>query len=367
LTRAGETGTAYDLVIVDCRMPDLDGFAVARIAAKEFQLQIPLIMLLTFDEKRLSAKRYRDAGIDLCLTKPVKRAELFRAIASLVSGRPPEVTPAAAVSIIAAGDFPPASLLLVEDYGHNRTVIQQYLKEAPFRIDMAENGRVAVEKAKQTEYDLILMDIQMPLMDGLAATRTIWEYERLHNRGRAPIIALTAFGMGEDSDACLRAGCDLYLAKPVRKHDLLQALADHLPGRPKQAAGTAGSHKPAGEAGTETDSYPVLIDQAFADYVPLFLADVKEDIARMNGDLERRDFPAIARDAHSIKGAGGGYGLHYVSEIAKNIERAAKEENYKDTALQLDALLDYVTRVRPLLPPERGPEQGSPGGPEQAA
>ncbi len=231
LKKTTENGTSFDLVIVDCRMPDIDGFGVARIAAKEFRPQIPLLMLLTFDEKRLSAKRYREAGISFCLTKPVKRADLLSAINSLITGHPPDATAATAAGPLAAVDFRPARLLLVEDYGHNRMVIEQYLKEMPFRIDTAENGRIAVEKAKRTEYDLILMDIQMPVMDGLTATRTIREYERMKKRRRVPIIALTAFGMGEDSDTCLRAGCDLHLAKPVRKHDLLRALADHLPGR----------------------------------------------------------------------------------------------------------------------------------------
>ena len=264
LSGAAEKGLTYDLVIVDCRMPEVDGFEVARRASKDFQIQAPLLMMLTSDENRRNPKRYQESGIHLCLTKPIKRAELLSCIVTLISGLSPQVTIPAATQKKSVVFLSPARLLLVEDYIHNRMVIQQYLKETPFSIDIAENGGIAVEKATKNEYDLILMDIQMPVMDGLTATRKIREYEKLRNRSRTPIIALSAFGLGEERDTCLQAGCDFHLAKPIRKRELLQVISDHLQGLPKRLKATSDSEKMTEQSQTgENENYLVLVDEAF--------------------------------------------------------------------------------------------------------
>lgn len=352
LERAAETGTSFDLVLVDCRMPQIDGFEVARIAYRDHHLQAPLVMMLTSDEKRLNPQRYKDVGINLCLTKPVKRNELQSAISSLVSARRQETAESDTAESAMVASFAPARILLVEDYIHNRLVIEQYLKKAPFQIDTAENGKIAVEKFKICSYDLILMDIQMPVMDGITATRTIRRYEQTENRKRVPIIALTAFGMREDRDKCLQAGCDLHLGKPIKKHDLLQAISEYLPNRQLQAKDKGDAPEPLPnriQAESDIDHYPVFIDKVFADIVPVFISDVLQDIARMFRDLEQHDFAAIAKCSHSIKGAGGGYGLDYVSDVARNIEQAAEEKNIKRIREHLEALEDYAKRVRPII------------------
>lgn len=116
------------------------------------------------------------------------------------------------------------SILLVEDSEDNVLVMQLYLKKMPYRLDVAENGQVGVEMFKKTEYDLVLMDIQMPVMDGYEATRAIREFEREQGRKRTPIIAVTAHASEENHRMVLDAGCDDFITKPVPKAKLLEAI-----------------------------------------------------------------------------------------------------------------------------------------------
>jgi CheY-like chemotaxis protein len=114
--------------------------------------------------------------------------------------------------------------LLVEDNPDNRLLIKAFLKKCPFEMDDAENGKQAVEKFKSNKYDLVLMDMQMPVMDGYSATRLIREWEKQNDKKEIPIIALTAYAMKEDKERTIEAGCSDYLAKPIKKEKLLEAI-----------------------------------------------------------------------------------------------------------------------------------------------
>ena len=121
----------------------------------------------------------------------------------------------------------PLRILLAEDYQNNRLVIQTYLKNTPCHLDIAENGEIAVEKAKYGAYDLVLMDMQMPIMDGYSATKAIRQWEREQGLAPTPIIALTANALNEDVKKSLKAGCTSHLAKPLGKAELLSAILEN--------------------------------------------------------------------------------------------------------------------------------------------
>jgi CheY-like chemotaxis protein len=116
-------------------------------------------------------------------------------------------------------------ILLVEDSRDNQLLVQTYLKHTPHRIDLAENGQIAVEKFQGGHYDVVLMDIQMPVMDGLAATRSIREWERQEGVSRTPIIALTALALKEEATRIFEAGCNAHMTKPIKKSTLLDILS----------------------------------------------------------------------------------------------------------------------------------------------
>ena len=233
LERARLSGQPFKLLLLDCRMPGMDGFQVAeRIKAIGYD-GMPLLML-TSDDLKIELARVSHLGLDAYLVKPVRRLELFEAIAAAMTRRNGDLRPAAEksdASSAGALDAPgrPLRVLLTEDSRDNRILIRAYLKKSGARVDEAENGLIAVEKAKTEKYDLILMDIQMPVMGGLEAMRLIRLRERQDGLERTPIIALTASALENDVRRSLDAGADLHVSKPVKKATLLAAIESVVP------------------------------------------------------------------------------------------------------------------------------------------
>ncbi len=227
LQRAREAGTPYQLVLVDVQLPGMNGFEVVEAIPRSTRASMPII-LLTSDTRSGDLARARGLGVASYLLKPVRRAVLYQAVAVALSRkriaerRPrPVAGPAVPVAQRAL------RLLLVDDSADNRLLVQAYLKKTPYRIDVAENGARAVEKAKAGDYDLILMDMQMPVMDGYTATAAIRAWERETAQPPTPIIALTAYALKGEIQKSLDVGCNAHLAKPIKKATLIEAIVAH--------------------------------------------------------------------------------------------------------------------------------------------
>ena len=232
LRRAQRAGDPYRLVLLDCRMPDMDGFQVADAMKHEQGLTNVTIMMLTSDGRTGDLARARELGLDSYMVKPVKRAELLTAISAVLRTPLPVQQESPPTPVPTPTDAQqPLHILLAEDAEDNRLLIQAYLKQTPHRLDIAENGEVACEKFKSGRYDLILMDMQMPVMDGYAATRAIRQWKHEHGRPPITIIALTAHALKGDEAKAFEAGCTAYLTKPIKKATLLAAIAEHACGR----------------------------------------------------------------------------------------------------------------------------------------
>ncbi|MEK7839474.1 MAG: response regulator, partial [candidate division NC10 bacterium] len=181
--------------------------------------------------------RARELGLAGYMVKPVKRVELLAAISAALGTPMPSRPALPSATVPAPADMPPPlSILLAEDAADNRLLIEAYLKPTPYRLDVAENGEVACGKFKVGRYDLVLMDMQMPVMDGYAATRAIREWERANHRPSTPILALTAHALQGDAEKSLEAGCTAHLTKPIKKATLLEAITAYTP--VASAAGT---------------------------------------------------------------------------------------------------------------------------------
>ena len=189
--------------------------------------------MLTSDDLNATMERAREVGVEIYMVKPIKRADLFKALGRALdtAGVRSQNTSAADRSVIdsTAGsdvfdETRPLKVLLADDSRDNRLLVQAYFKKMPYAIDEAENGAVAVEKFKTGSYDVVLMDIEMPIMDGYSATRAIRAIERKTGRRRVPILALTASVLTEALKKALDAGCDAHIAKPVKKATLLAAV-----------------------------------------------------------------------------------------------------------------------------------------------
>jgi two-component system, sensor histidine kinase and response regulator len=231
LACARASGHPYRLMLLDYRMPGMDGVEVARKAIGDGFTRAfaggkeTMILMLTSEDLNFRLARIREAGLQTYLIKPVKRAELLEKICYLLNGIGAGLSlPVPADLAAAPDDTPPLRILLAEDSPDNCLLIQAYLKRLPYRIDIAENGRVAIEKFKASRPDLVLMDMQMPEIDGLAATRAIRLWESEHGLTATPIIALTASALEDDVKRSLAAGCDAHVSKPVKKATLLTAI-----------------------------------------------------------------------------------------------------------------------------------------------
>lgn len=228
LKTAQHRGEPYELVLLDYRMPGMDGFQVAKEAKRGSVLAGTTIMMLTSDSGGSDIARSRELGIAECLIKPIKRAELRDAINAVLGKTRPKISEGKETpeSVLPVAPHP-LRILLVEDSVTGRFLIEAYLKDTPYRIECAENGEIAVQKFTSSKYDIVLMDMQMPVMDGYTATRTIRDWEKEKGFDPTPIIALTAHALAEDAGKSLEAGCSAHLTKPVKKAELLQAIIDH--------------------------------------------------------------------------------------------------------------------------------------------
>lgn len=210
------------------RMPVIDGLEVARqIRAADLPV-VPIILMLSSDDVKPQLARLKELKLDAYLVKPITRKELFDVIRRLVqdgSYLGGNTAPRRRTTEPVNGDTGRRIRTLVaEDAPDNRLLIQAYLRHLPHQVDLAENGRVAVDKFISRPYDLVFMDVQMPELDGLDATRMIREWEKVHGIEPAPIIALSASVLDEDVKRALAAGCTSHIGKPAKKQVILSAI-----------------------------------------------------------------------------------------------------------------------------------------------
>ncbi|MDH4080844.1 MAG: response regulator [Nitrospira sp.] len=228
LRYTAEQGQHYELLLLDCRMPGMSGFEVAEQVNTASHGKRPTIIMLTSDHWADDIARTYDLGLGGYLIKPIRRADLLQSI-GIALGRTKGV-PAIPEQAVQPPPKAPARalrVLLVEDSLDNQLLVRAYLKQTDHSLEIAEHGAIAVEKVKATHYDVILMDMHMPVMDGYSATQAIRSWEREHDLPATPIIALTALALKEESTRIFEAGCNTHLTKPVKKSTLLEILQAH--------------------------------------------------------------------------------------------------------------------------------------------
>jgi CheY-like chemotaxis protein/HPt (histidine-containing phosphotransfer) domain-containing protein len=271
------------------------------------------------------------------LVKPIKQIELFTAITTALG-----LTPPAAESLPSAPAIAPVAgqlgrrILLVEDSADNRVLVLSYLKGTLCQVDIAENGQIALEKFIAGHYDLVLMDVEMPVLDGYAATRAIRQWESTHAREPTPIVALTAYARAEDAQRAREAGCTTHLAKPVRKPQLLQTII-----------ALSGSSGPSGGGveGRARDPILIRVDPELEAAIPGFLESRRQDLTSLREALERGDFETIRRLGHRMRGSGAGYGFEAITQIGEVLEQAGRHRTPDAVLRCLAELADYLERV----------------------
>ncbi len=216
----------FELVLLDCHMPDMDGFEVAKHIREDFGLlEDSTMMMLTSDMVAGDKLRSKKLNIAHHMTKPIKKSAMLKAIKQSMKKKTTHEKNESIEAVFE--DTRTLRILLAEDIEGNRHLIKSYLKKTPYKLDIAEDGLQAVSKFKENLYDIVLMDIQMPTMDGYAATREIRKWEKENNLAATPIIALTAHALKGDAEKSIEAGCDGHTTKPIRKKILLETIFDY--------------------------------------------------------------------------------------------------------------------------------------------
>ncbi|MGZ3265142.1 MAG: PAS domain S-box protein [Croceibacterium sp.] len=230
--------------------------------------------------------------------------------------------------------LPALRILMAEDSPDNCTIALAYLEDTPYQIDVAETGLIACEMFKAGRYDLVLMDRQMPVMDGLTATRTLRAWEKANGRSPTPIIALTASALKGDRETCLTAGCTAYLTKPIKQDVLRQAIRDY------SAPGLRLSRK---EGGSEARA--LRSAQRLAERIPAYLDNCRRNVVVMQEALDRNDFEAVTILGHNLRGSGGGFGFQAITDLGTSLEKASEDTDQDGARRLLGELSSYLDHV----------------------
>ena len=344
LALAAAADERIDLVLLDDRMPGMDGFAVAKAIRKDPALSRIPIILLTSGGARGDGARCRELGIDGYLVKPVDVGRLFEMIAAVtVSGSNETRTQVLTQHSLREGARR-LRVLLAEDNPVNRTVASRTLEKRGHWVRAVETGADAVAAFEDGSYDLILMDVQMPIMDGLEATALIRNKERDAALGRVPIIALTAHAMKGDRERCLAAGMDDYLTKPFKAADLIRSVES---GR--------GELEPAEPMGAQILNRVALLDRVEGDealvseLVKVFFEEAPPLLQKIRAAVRERDTSAIGKAAHRLRGTLTTMGAERAAAPALRLELSSREEAPEPSEADFAELEEEFSRLEPEL------------------
>jgi CheY-like chemotaxis protein/HPt (histidine-containing phosphotransfer) domain-containing protein len=366
LRRAAAESRPFKFVITDLHMPEVDGFALfERIRAIPEFSALP-VLLLSSSAQGGEGERCRQLGISSYLTKPVKPSELFDAILSAlaISGRTQPSSPTEPRSLPEGRKG--MKILLAEDNPTNRILATRLLEKHGHTIVVAENGRQAIEILERQTVDAVLMDLQMPEMDGLEAIRAIREKEKAAG-GHLPIIALTARAMNGDRERCLEAGADDYVTKPIRTPELLAALdrvgcasnargVETLPSDAEPAASSETICRTTEKNAANTSEQILDVNEALQrmegnrelleEVTRLFQEECPKSLDGIRQAWAAHDAQLLERLAHTVKGSSANIGARAISEVAEEIETQVRSGNLERTASQIERLAAEMDRLR---------------------
>jgi two-component system sensor histidine kinase/response regulator len=230
---ANHNRAPFGLILIDLQMPTMDGFEMIRQMRLGPNGNAPIVMLVTSNGLTTRLNAMRELGVNNYVVKPVKRRELYAAISNAMAevgaASDPAAKPAREVAVNRSTTHlldRRLNILLADDSPDNRLLIAAYLKRSGYVLDEVEDGQAALDHFMTHDYDAVLMDIQMPVLDGYSAVRMIRQFETANERARTPIIALTASALEGDVRRAIQVGCDMHVSKPVKKSTLLKAIAD---------------------------------------------------------------------------------------------------------------------------------------------
>ena len=346
---------SYDLIFMDCEMPVMDGFEASRLLMKMKEdgliKDIPIVAL-TASAMKGDKERCFEAGMVDYLSKPMRKKDMLSMLKKWLGDKVDED--------FWVGDqcFDNYRVLLVEDNRTNRIMAEEMLNEMGFIIDIAENGRIGVDAVKENKYDLVLMDIQMPIMDGYEATQRIRSLISQGYIDEIPIVALTANAMKGDKEKCLQAGMNDYLSKPVRKTELNNIISKWLEPRVLEGGNKANDPKISGYAILDEDilgNYRDVMRDRFAHGAEIFLQETRLLLNHIFESWKQNDLKAVHNSAHSLKSSAAMFGAMELSSFCALLEEDTQDilDNGRTLTDINDGIIDdmehALKRMTPLL------------------
>ncbi len=365
LRAAQSGGKPFDLAIVDMKMPGMTGLDLASVVRSDPNLKDLPIVMVTSLHSNAELSRARQLGISAYLSKPVRRQDLFRALALSLGTNSTKSQEAHAQ--VSNTTVLRAHVLMAEDNSVNQIVARNMFKLIGCTFDIVPNGQEAFEAVKRGGYDIVLMDCQMPVLDGYAATRAIRDWEVAQGDGRRiPIVALTANALVGDADICLAAGMDEHLAKPYSRNQLTASMAHWLPDELVEMASQERGDTPTAPAPLQaSDNSSVTLNQRALDnirsldpdgdagvlkeVIGIYIDEAPGHLNALRQALSKQDTAEIARVAHALKSASQNVGASQMGEACRQLEQAGKAASVGMSASLIASVDAQYHAVLPLL------------------
>ncbi len=347
----------YDLAILDVQMPDMDGFQLATAVRGEKAIARTNLLMLTSAGQRGDGERCRELGIRGYLTKPISRSDLLEALGTVLAGPPEEAgTPEVVTRHTIAESRASLRVLLAEDNPVNQQVAVAMLVKRGHEVHVSSNGREAVDAVRARDYDVVLMDIQMPEMDGFEATQAI---RALPTGKDLPIIGLTAHALSGERERCLSHGMTDYLPKPFKAHELFALVEGTAEPKAAAAEPLATLAPPVDLEGFRTTLREAGAEQALYSIIDTFVRQAPDRLAALATAVNGGTGDDIAKAAHVYRGAAATIGARALAELLEHVEttaRAGEVEEARETFERVSPVAhdvtEYLRQQRALLPEE---------------
>ena len=381
LRRARETGDPFEIAIIDMQMPEMNGEELGRSIKQDPNLADTILIMVSSMGTRGDVVRLKKIGFAAYLTKPIKQSQLYDCLATTAKIWKEKKQPQDATIVtrhsLADNKKQGIRILLAEDDATNQKVALHILKKFGYRADAAGNGQEVLQALEKIPYDIVLMDIQMPVMDGYAVTRRIRELELKAQRiklnkndsedlsdseiklsaqsGRIPIIAMTAHAMKGDREKCIAAGMDDYTPKPINPEELLEKIEKWTlveQDVPSQKAKVEKEHV---QPETSEETQPLDLEKALEramgdkDFLKMllggFIQELPDQIESLKVAVAGTDKVALTEQAHKLKGAAANLSAYGVSSAAKSLEEIGRSQNMDKANQILEMLLHESKRL----------------------
>jgi PAS domain S-box-containing protein len=381
LKRAQETGDPFEIAIIDMQMPKMDGEELGRSIKQDPNLADTILIMVSSMGTRGDVARLKKIGFAAYLTKPIKQSQLYDCLNTTANIWKEKKQPQDAAIVtrhsLADNKKQGIRILLAEDDATNQKVALHILKKFGYRADAAENGQEALQALEKVPYDIVLMDIQMPVMDGYATTRRIrelelkarriklnkndpkdlsnFEIQLLARSGRIPIIAMTAHAMKGDREKCIAAGMDDYTPKPINPEELLEKIEKWTRVEQSASSPEAEVQKEHVQPETSEEAQPLDLEKALEramgdkDFLNMllggFIQELPNQIESLKVAVADTDAVALTEQAHKLKGAAANLSAYGISSAAKSLEEIGRSQNMDEATQILEVLFNESKRL----------------------